>query len=86
MAALKHKHLKDNHMSYEQMIEDQEYEFNARYDYVSEAYGDLGDDPETLRGEMEDRMFEWVCAEAELDLAFGPKVTVRAEINDDIPF
>lgn len=32
--------------------EDRDYELNARYDYQREAFGDLGDDPETLRAEM----------------------------------
>jgi hypothetical protein len=45
-------------MCYEQFLEDQDYELNARYDYVREAYGDtakdLADDVDPDDGYMTD--------------------------------
>mgnify|MGYP003395820800 CR=1 FL=1 len=71
-------------MSHIQQIENDDYEANASYDYVREAFGDLGDSIETLRYEMEECAKEW---DEEMTKAFGPIVTTRSLFNnDEIPF
>lgn len=58
---------------FDQGREEMEIEFNARYDYMQEAFGDLGDDPATLRYEEQDR---WECdmieAQDDMEARGGP--------------
>lgn len=73
-------------MCYDQDADDRDFEFNARYDYAREAYGNSGDSPAALEAEM-----EW-CAREEAErlavegAAFGPLVSTRRYQEDDIPF
>lgn len=53
--------------------EELEIEFNARFDYVSEAYGNLGDDPEVLRHEAQAQWEEdMVAAQDDMEARGGP--------------
>jgi len=59
--------------------EDRDYELNARYDYIREAYGDLGDDPASLAAEDRAEQEEW-------DAFVGPRKPVVVTSDDEIPF
>ena len=69
---------------YDQAQEELEYEFNARFDYVREAYGDMQEDPRTLQYEEEACHAEWL---AEQEAFIGPvqPLSVRYPLMD-IPF
>jgi hypothetical protein len=62
--------------------EELEYEFNARYDYVREAYGDMVEDEATLLAEAEACYAEWL---AEQEAFIGPRLPAPV-YEDDIPF
>ena len=67
-------------MYYDAAREELEIEFNARYDYVREAYGDLAEDPATLRYEAEADEDDW---RAEIGVPVGP---LRPYVSGDIDF
>lgn len=67
---------------FDQMHEELEAEFNARYDYVREAYGDMVEDEATLRYEAEACHAEWL---AEQEAFIGPRLPAPV-YEDDIPF
>lgn len=68
----------------DQAREELEIEANARYDYIQEAYGDLGDDPVTLRFEAQDQWErDMVDAQDDMEARGGPVFHVRL---DDLPF
>ena len=62
--------------------EELEYEFNARYDYVREAYGDMVEDPRTLEYEAQADAAEWAAEQAAF---IGPRRPAPV-YEDDIPF
>lgn len=68
-----------------QQIEDEEYEANARFDNIQEMYHGLGDDPVSLRYEMqghwEDEMIE---AQDDMEARGGPSFQVA--LADEIFF
>ena len=71
---------------FDQAQEELEYEFNARYDYISEAYAGMQEDPRTLAYEAEADAAAW---QAEQDAFIGPvqPLSVRYPLMDgDIPF
>ena len=70
-------------MSYIQQIENDDYEANARYDYITEAYAGMQEDPATLAAEMEECAREW---EAEQAAFIGPCQPRPVYDNDEIPF
>ena len=61
--------------------EDRDYEVNARYDYITEAFAGMAEDPAMLAYEAEADYAEW---DAEMTAAFGP--VVLAVRSEDIPF
>lgn len=67
---------------YDPAREELEIEFNSRYDYVQEAFGDMVEDPASLAYEAEACHAEWLEEEA----AFvGPRLPAPV-YEDDIPF
>lgn len=79
-------------MSYAQYLEDQEYEFNAPFDYVREAYAGMIEDPETI--EAEQAYYEHLNQIAEQDAIEargGPEYRAKVlafdwDTADEIPF
>ena len=72
-------------MFYDTWREHCDYEDNARYDYIREAYGDLGDSPETV--EAEERWWaaqEAVATQDAMEARGGP--LPRLVIDDEILF
>lgn len=66
-----------------QQIENDDYEANAPYDYVREAYAGLCESPAALAYEMEECAREW---EAEQAAFIGPRLPAPVYDNDTIPF
>lgn len=71
-------------MFYDAFQEHCDYEMNARYDYISEAYAGTGETDEQLRYEQE-------CYEAEAEIEHAAMVAeygpwVAAVSYDDLPF
>ena len=73
-----------------QYYEDQEYELNARYDYVREAYGELARDCDRMAAEdaaFYDRQhMEWFLDEVELGGAQYEKAWTGRLLDDACPF
>jgi hypothetical protein len=72
-------------MPFDRAQEELEYEFNARYDYLREAYGDMVESEESLRHEAEANEAEW---QAEQDAFIGPRRPNAPQVTTDdfIPF
>jgi hypothetical protein len=56
-----------------------DYEFNARYDSVHEAYGDSGD-------AMQDWMDRMECADCPAPVVSDAALNDYVDPNDDVPF
>jgi hypothetical protein len=62
-----------------------EAEFNARYDYITEAFADMNDTPEMLAQEAQANFEDW-CVEQQdaMEARGGPRFQV--DLTDDCPF
>jgi hypothetical protein len=78
-------HYEDEHM-FDRFQEEMDYEFNARYDYITEAYAGMQEDPAVLASEAEADYLDWEAEQAELTAAFGPIVLPRVWAGEDLPF
>ena len=65
------------------MQEELEAEYDAQFDYITEAYAGMQEDPRTLELEAEAALAEW---QAEYDAFIGPRQPLKVWTSDDIPF
>lgn len=68
---------------FDAMHEELEIEFNSRFDYIREAFGDMVEDPVTLDHEAQAYAEEW---QAERDAFIGPRLPAPVYEDDIIPF
>jgi hypothetical protein len=67
---------------FDQFQDDMDYELNAPYDYIREAYAGMEEDPATLAAEAEADYEEWAAEQAAF---IGPRLPAPV-YEDGIPF